>query len=318
MNAAAWNADDLATDRHESLAEQMIRIEGAANSKCAFMFTCNSNCGMRSLGTPIVPTAILCHVFHHRGSPRLRSVGSILMSLMLGSILECDVACSKSAMSPSPSDQVSIVISPSPDVIFVSQSVPLTAINIATGQPLVAAWSTGDSTVATVIDGTLKAVRPGVTTVSAIYKSSRSSFTLKVVPDFTGRYPGPGFVVACEDVVVGYCDFNVLQEKFGNSLPFNLSLTQTRDVVSGSLTVDSNEGPVQGSINSQGQLTLTGTLPDRIIPRVGSAAMIQSWATTLNESGSAMTGRFTMVTTRLDGSRLGVWTVELRTVPRLP
>lgn len=118
--------------------------------------------------------------------------------------------------------------------------------------------------------------------------------------------------------MVSYCDYNVPLEKFGNTESIDLILSQSRDNVSGVLTLSANAGPVQGSITAQGRLILNGILPDRIIPRGGVQVEIQSWSTALN-TGAAMTGQFAMLATDVTlMRRLAVWTAEIRGIPQVP
>lgn len=213
-------------------------------------------------------------------------------------------------------------LAPVVDVLIIGTSVTITATDLSTGKVLPVTWASSDQRIASMLDGRVTGVGTGVVTVTATYGQTSATITIKVVPDYRGTYQGGVFVVACVDVLEGFCFGNVLLETLGRPPePFMLTLDQVKDSVAGRLVTRADDGPVNGQIDANGRLSLTGTLLLSVRPSDGPAIEVQAWSSYLSDPTVVkMYGSFNMsffqVRNGLPAERLGVATSEIRGIDR--
>lgn len=132
----------------------------------------------------------------------------------------------------------------------------------------------------------------GVITVNGDQTSGTNTIAITAnatAPTFQGNWAGRYIVERCDgtgSVQDYFCSANRGAYPVGTDLPITLSLTQNASAVTGSLSLGSVTGSVNGSVNANGTLILSGTATSGT-----SAAQLTSWATTV--SGSTMSGNFT-------------------------
>jgi hypothetical protein len=143
-------------------------------------------------------------------------------------------------------------------------------------------------------NGRVTGIGSGETAISAESNGLRAApRTLRVLPDYQGRWNGDWRLAGCtadgDWALSDICrDFAV-----GTILPFGLAVTQDRDSVAGTATLDDLAGPVQGSIRLAGQLGVGGTFTltdDGITIEV----IVTDWETVTTDN-ERMTGRFALV-----------------------
>ena len=224
-------------------------------------------------------------------------------------------ACGAGASTPTgpsanvPSANVTVQITPQPDVLLAGTSVALTARNASTGAVVEPSWSTSDSTVAVVSLGQLRALHAGVATIGAVLGGSTNTFVVRVVPDYAGTYDGTMFIAECTNgAAPTFC------RGFSRTGRFVARLTQAKDLVSGTLSVfGSAPGPIEGRIDTAGRLTVTGRLGNP----AGVFIDLESWSTFLTDAGTQMYGTFTMQ--EMDGDvHRGSMRAELPGIDRTP
>ena len=240
-------------------------------------------------------------------------------------------ACTDSSPSPTPiptptptptPTPVPITITTAPDVLLVGASSTLKAVNSVTQDAVAATWSSGNPGIASIAESQLQAVSAGRVAITATFQGATATASVKVVPNFAGRYPpqpefwGNAFRIGCVDLTnLQYCRSN-----FGTEL-FRLEITQIRDRVFGNVYTSSgsgdsgNTGAVTGEIDDAGNLTLHATLITGQFPF--PSQIINSWSTHLDAS-NAMSGTFSLVYLMRDGTGISEVTYELRGISHGP
>lgn len=171
-------------------------------------------------------------------------------------------------------------------------------------QPVQPSWSSNQPGVARVdpATGLVAANANGRATITATYQNQSAVAELRVVPDYRGQWTGRISVVDCGREaafpIVNFCS-TVLA-----ALPpsLQLNLIQTGATPTATINLAGGMGPVQGSIEESGELSLRGN-----IEVSGSGATmgvgIDGWRTSMEQPAGApiptvrMVGRFTMVWT---------------------
>jgi len=159
---------------------------------------------------------------------------------------------------------VSLSLTPNTDLITINSSESYRAVvNYDNGTSEFVStnvtWNSDAPTVASVdTTGVVRGLSSGWATVYADYQGMRGTRKLRVLPDYQGRWEGDWMVTACRDEGdwEGGCFGFPTGELFG----LTLVVTQTRDVVSGTTDFgDDLPGPVTGSIDESGTLSVGGT-----------------------------------------------------------
>lgn len=162
---------------------------------------------------------------------------------------------------------------------------------------LLASWTNGPiapgaSQVVTVrFQPTTAGSYSGVVTVNADQTSGTNTIAISgnaAAPAFQGNWSGRYVVERC-DGTGSVQDYFCSSRGFyppGTSLPISLSLTQNGNAVSGTLSLGSVTGVVNGTITAGGTMVLQGTATSG-----QSSAQLSSWSTTV--TASSMDGSFT-------------------------
>jgi hypothetical protein len=109
--------------------------------------------------------------------------------------------------------------------------------------------------------------------------------------DFSGQYLGSSKVIACsaDPIFSGFCD----DVPTGTRLPMTLSLTQSQNNVTGTVTLADLSGTFTGTV-SNGVLTATAVMQDLEGEGVTTVKVtLENWSTTI--TGSSLTGGFKVV-----------------------
>lgn len=204
---------------------------------------------------------------------------------------------------PSPT---TLAIAPSDDLLTTKTSVAYNVVGTfpdSSSRGVDARWVTDNPAVAAVsANGTVTGVGPGSTTLIATVNGHTTSRVLRVVPDFSGTWNGQSQITGCssgDPRTCGRCCPN------GQMHTISLTLSQARDVASGTLQLDAPgtattltyTGPVSGAIQLAGSLVLQGTLTGRfsdglVIP----GPTLFDWSTIVDTSGTSIVGQFTQIT----------------------
>ena len=236
---------------------------------------------------------------------------SLMRVWFVGVLIVClEWGCSNP--SPGPSQTVNLDVVPQPDIIAVGSAVTLIARDAASGAVVQPTWSSSNPSVAIVSSDQLRGLRPGLSTIGAVYHDSSLTFSVKVVPNYAGSYAGTIDIIDCTDgVSPGFCRGKV---PAGPDSMF-ARWSQTKDVVSGLLSLRVGDGQVQGSIGDDGAVSIAGT---RLSAGKSVVTAIDSWNTVLNDAGTTLSGSFRMTIMRPDGSVDGVARAEIRGIERVP
>jgi hypothetical protein len=202
-------------------------------------------------------------------------------------------ACGGSPTGPggTVSGSQSLTISPGVDLLRIRASETLSAALTANnGQPTptTATWTSDAPAVASIdANGRITGQASGNATISAQASGLRATVTLRVVPDYHGRWEGITRVTGCADEG----DFDTLcDEVVGGGLPLSTSITQTRDAVTADVNFDDATGRISTMIQSSGRLVTTGQLT-LVIEGVAFDVALSEWDTT-SVDNQQMTGRY--------------------------
>lgn len=140
--------------------------------------------------------------------------------------------------------------------------------------------------------GTVRGERAGLATVYADAEGMRGTRLLRVVPDYQGNWAGPYRIETCTDAGAfrGVCD----EIEAGALAPISLRLTQTRDTVSGTVALGGLLGDATGTIQTGGQLQVSGSVPFEE-EGIKGAIRVTDWNSSLR--GAEITGTFRQVLT---------------------
>jgi hypothetical protein len=149
------------------------------------------------------------------------------------------------------------------------------------------AWTSDATTVATVdAAGTVTGVAAGLATIAAAFQGQSVTRTLRVIPDYAGRWAGSWDVTSC--TVQGDFISNWCAPVNNGSFPATLEILQTKDVVSATWVFQEATGSHPGTIAPAGPLSLTGSSFQS-----GVRIEIVSWQTVTTDNRT-MTGTFTL------------------------
>jgi len=239
---------------------------------------------------------------------------ALLMAALFG--LSACGGGSSSPTTPTPAPTpaattVSVAITPSTDLIKIqgTESFTVTAtMSDGTSKAVSGAWTSDAATVVTVdTAGKVTGVGSGQAVVTATYGGAKATRTIRVVPDYQGSWAGDYRVLSCQDSG----DFSreqwcVAALKDG-VIRVSMTLTQTRDAVTGPWTHSSMSGAAQGTIEADGTLALSGT------GRLDSVPMsITGWRSRSTDN-KGQAGKFTLAFTSTVWSGSAQATVEIRT-----
>lgn len=198
--------------------------------------------------------------------------------------------CGSSPPGPSPLPQT-LAISPAVDLLRIRASETLSAaLTASNGQqtPATATWTSDAPAVASVdASGRVTGQTSGSATIAAQASGLRATVTLRVVPDYHGRWEGITRVTACADEG----DFDTLcDEVVGGGMPLSTSITQTRDAVTADVNFDDATGRISTTIQSSGRLVTTGQLT-LVVEGISFDVALSEWDTTSTDN-QLMTGRY--------------------------
>lgn len=217
-------------------------------------------------------------------------------------------ACGKSTPS-TPGPTVSgLALSPATDWIKIKGTEKFFATATYTtgaAEAVTASWSSDNQAVATVDNtGTVTGVSAGQATITASYQGKTVTRSLRVLPDYAGRWAGTWAVTSCE--VQGGFPADWCTPMRGAVLPATLEMQQSRDAVSGAWTLQESNGNVQGTVATNGTLTLTGSTLQS-----GVRIEIVAWQSNTTDN-SSMTGTFTLSWQVTGRAGSGQTVVEMR------
>ena len=185
---------------------------------------------------------------------------------------------------------VELTISPATDFLKLKGTerfVATARLSSGLTEAVTATWTSDASAVTVDGSGLATAAAVGSATITAAYQGRTATRTVRVLPDYGGRWAGTFFVTSC--AVEGAFRAEWCAPVRGASFPARLDIVQTRDVVSGTWTLQEDAtGAVQGTISPSGALALTGT-----VFQGGVAISISAWES-LSTDNANMTGRFTL------------------------
>lgn len=227
-------------------------------------------------------------------------------------------SCSRNPAAPT--NSVRPLLSASSEFVLVAQSIQLSARHPGTQELIAVPWHNLTPDIASIDGNTLTGLRNGQAIVSAGAGSS-SQLSIRVIEDFSGWYPGrkldgsaevgSAYAVECTAPSRSWCDANVLEERLGKGPePFSMHLIQTRDAVTGFVSIRCGTANVTGSVDALGRLSLQGGFALKGPP----TCPIEEWSTQLVDNGRLLQGRFRWGSTVVPGALV---TIELRGVPRL-
>jgi hypothetical protein len=205
---------------------------------------------------------------------------------------------------------VSVAISPSTDMIKIqgTESFAVTAtMSDATTKAVNGTWTSDATSVATVdSSGKVIGVGPGQATITVSYDTAKATRTIRVVPDYQGNWTGDYTVLSCSDSGKFHSEDWCAAATQAGTIHVTMTLTQTRDSVTGPWTHSQMAGTAQGTIEADGTLTLSGTGTMDTIPMT-----ITGWRSRSTDN-KTQTGKFTMTFTSSVWSGSSQASVEIR------
>lgn len=180
----------------------------------------------------------------------MRRLGLTLAIIMLS-------ACGGGSSPSQPSATPTLTITGGTDLLLGGEASQFSASQGT--QTVSATWASSEPSVATVdTTGRAAGVGYGTTTISAAYQGSRSEKSLRVVPDYRGRWIGFPTVASCsatgDHLRGGFCDPNREGWRVGLAQNFSFTLSQNRDSIDGAVTFSSWQGSFQGTVGTDGRL----------------------------------------------------------------
>ena len=221
-----------------------------------------------------------------------------MIACLLGALV-C-AACDGNKGNPSgpskPPAVTALTISPATDLLKINGSETFTlsaTMSDGSTRAVTGTWASDAAAVAAVDSGGRATGRAsGDATLSGDAEGLRATRRLRVVPDYQGDWRGSWAITACT------ADGDWARANVCRTLPigavsaFRLTLTQTRDTVSGTVDFDEFPGPIQGTIRATGELELGGTFSVSD-PELTLDATVSDWQSVTTDN-QQMTGRFTM------------------------
>ncbi len=219
----------------------------------------------------------------------MRTISLNLAFAVVVAVAASPPACS-GPTSPSARGAPVLVIEPALSAIKVGETAALRAVQRLPDGTQRAAQATWTSDAPTVIavdaNGVVNARTTGLASISASAEGLTVSLTLQSVPDASGSWSGR--TVDIEDVRVSGA--GPYRSATGVVRPMSISLQQEGASLSGNAVVDLIPGPIEGTIRSNGRITLKGTFEND----EGYRAEITESLIDLDSAGQAITGQFTI------------------------
>lgn len=216
---------------------------------------------------------------------------------LLPGLASCGKGDATSPTSPA-ATVVELTISPTTDFLKLKGTERFVAnARLSSGaiEAVVPTWRSDASAVTVDGSGLATAAGIGTATITATYQDRSATRAIRVLPDYAGRWVGTFFVTSCQ--VEGGFRAEWCGPVLGASFPARLDIVQTRDVVSGTWTLqEDSTGTIVGTIAGSGELSLTGT-----VFQGGVSITISSWQSMTTEN-TTMTGRFTLTWAAPGGS----------------
>lgn len=169
-----------------------------------------------------------------------------------------------------------------------------------TARVVSASWSSDAPGVAVIgADARLQAVSLGQANIRASYETFSAGQRVRVVSDYAGAWSGRYQITSCARLAGGGPDIcrNYLPPWGGAIFPFSATLTQTGATVAGTLEFFDNTGravveagPVEGTINPDNLLILTGTISSTL--GHPSETTLSDWKTMLTGDADHLAGSF--------------------------
>lgn len=206
----------------------------------------------------------------------------------------------------------SVAIAAGTDMIVIQGTAALTAsatMSDGSSKPGVsAAWTSDATSVATVdSSGKVTGIGSGQATITATYDNLKATRTIRVVPDYQGRWTGEYRVLTCEDSGDFRDDEWCKGSLAKGTIRVSMTLTQSRDTVTGSWTHDIMSGTTQGSIETAGTLVMNGNGMYDKVPMT-----IAGWRS-LSTDNRTQNGKFTLTFSSSVWKGTAAATVEVRT-----
>ena len=189
-----------------------------------------------------------------------------------------------------------LTISPATDLIKINGSETF-ALNAAmsdgSSRPVSGTWASDAATVASVdASGRVTGRAAGEATISGDAQGLRATRRLRVLPDYQGDWRGGWAITGCT------ADGDWARVDICQALPtgavsaFRLTVTQTRDTVTGNVDFDEFPGPIQGTIRASGELELGGAFSVSD-PELTLDATVSDWQSVTTDN-QRMSGRFVL------------------------
>jgi len=208
--------------------------------------------------------------------------------------------------SPGTSAPVSLSLSAPSDLVKVRETISFAVIGTfadGSARPVVARWTTDTPAVAVVDQrGNVNGVGSGRVNVIATVQAQTAMKSLRVVPDYAGRWTGLTVIVSCR---MG--DFRTCGRSFPIDTKGTLTLALSQDdaVVTGGLdvtyrvftfltdSVTTRVGNGTGTILEDGRLTLEGRLWTRLSDgRLVGESTLWNWMSAAEANGESVRGAF--------------------------
>jgi hypothetical protein len=222
-------------------------------------------------------------------STKMETVNLGLATVVFVAFAATPVACN-GPTSPTAGGTPVLAIEPTLSAMKVGQTAPLRAVQRlpdGTQRSAVAAWTSDAPTViAADSNGVLSARTTGSASILASADGLTASLRLESVPDASGDWSGQ--TLHLEHVRVSGA--GPFRPATGATRPISFTLQQDGASLSGSGIVDLTPGSMEGTIRSDGRITLKGTFENS----EGFHAEITESLTDLDGTGQAVTGQFTI------------------------
>ncbi len=237
--------------------------------------------------------------------PRV-TVPRILGVLMLAAAADCGGGASPTQPT-APRVPTVLTITPALGSLLVGEARQLSAFMVysdGAGAAVPASWRVDSPSAAIDDRGLLSVVAPGFTRVTAAAEGRSASLTVRVLPDFNGVWTFNLPPIGCQSAHTGGCD-----SLYRDKVRVTLLLTQAADRVSGRLATSVGSAAVEGTIASDGVLSLQGEsgATDGYADVTYVAFRLGAWATTVDRG--RLSGRVVLQTSEYP---------EYRTAPRSP
>jgi hypothetical protein len=212
---------------------------------------------------------------------------AVLVVLAIASVFAA--ACGNSSPAEPTKAVSSLSMSPGTDWLKVkgTEKFSVTAqYSTGAAEPVTPTWASDNAGVATVdASGTVTGIGSGQATITATYQGKSVTRTLRIIPDYAGRWTGNWVVNSCtvQGLPASWCD-----PIRNGAFPATLDIRQSKDVVSADWTFQETSGTHPGTIAPNGTLTLTGSTLQN-----GVTIEITSWQT-ITTDNRTMTGAFSL------------------------